>query len=323
MASTLLVKDFKDGDQVLQFFELRAKNIRKTRTGQDYLDLKLGDSSAEISAKIWPESLEKWGSNFDVGSIVKVEGRIEMYRDRSQLVVEKIRTAAEMEVPDISVVLKSTEYNAVELLAELTALAETMEPPELSLLLLTILERTSEQFKVAPASKMIHHAYRGGLLEHTWSVTKKVIAILEVEPALNRSLAIAGAILHDIGKLRELAGLTRSRTVEGRLVGHIALGVTLVTEVALELGLEDKLWLLDLEHIILSHHGEPEFGAPVRPLTKEAMLIHFIDNLDSKLKIIDEALVTTDPEGFSQYNKWREGRAYSGSTIKPSEESDV
>lgn len=323
MASTLLVKDFKDGDQVLQFFELRAKNIRKTRTGQDYLDLKLGDSSAEISAKIWPESLEKWGSNFDVGSIVKVEGRIEMYRDRSQLVVEKIRTAAEMEVPDISVVLKSTEYNAVELLAELTALAETMEPPELSLLVLTILERTSEQFKVAPASKMIHHAYRGGLLEHTWSVTKKVIAILEVEPTLNRSLAIAGAILHDIGKLRELAGLTRSRTVEGRLVGHIALGVTLVTEVALELGLEDKLWLLDLEHIILSHHGEPEFGAPVRPLTKEAMLIHFIDNLDSKLKIIDEALVTTDPEGFSQYNKWLEGRAYSGSTIKPSEESDV
>ena len=323
MASTLLVKDFKDGDQVLQFFELRAKNIRKTRTGQDYLDLKLGDSSAEISAKIWPESLEKWGSNFDVGSIVKVEGRIEMYRDRSQLVVEKIRTAAEMEVPDISVVLKSTEYNTVELLAELTALAETMEPPELSLLVLTILERTSEQFKVAPASKMIHHAYRGGLLEHTWSVTKKVIAILEVEPALNRSLAIAGAILHDIGKLRELVGLTRSRTVEGRLVGHIALGVTLVTEVALELGLEDKLWLLDLEHIILSHHGEPEFGAPVRPLTKEAMLIHFIDNLDSKLKIIDEALVTTDPEGFSQYNKWLEGRAYSGSTIKPSEESDV
>ena len=323
MASTLLVKDFKDGDQVLQFFELRAKNIRKTRTGQDYLDLKLGDSSAEISAKIWPESLEKWGSNFDVGSIVKVEGRIEMYRDRSQLVVEKIRIAAEIEVPDISVVLKSTEYNAVELLAELTALAETMEPPELSLLLLTILERTSEQFKVAPASKMIHHAYRGGLLEHTWSVTKKVIAILEVEPTLNRSLAIAGAILHDIGKLRELAGLTRSRTVEGRLVGHIALGVTLVTEVALELGLEDKLWLLDLEHIILSHHGEPEFGAPVRPLTKEAMLIHFIDNLDSKLKIIDEALVTTDPEGFSQYNKWLEGRAYSGSTIKPSEESDV
>ena len=323
MASTLLVKDFKDGDQVLQFFELRAKNIRKTRTGQDYLDLKLGDSSAEISAKIWPESLEKWGSNFDVGSIVKVEGRIEMYRDRSQLVVEKIRIAAEIEVPDISVVLKSTEYNTVELLAELTALAETMEPPELSLLVLTILERTSEQFKVAPASKMIHHAYRGGLLEHTWSVTKKVIAILEVEPALNRSLAIAGAILHDIGKLRELAGLTRSRTVEGRLVGHIALGVTLVTEVALELGLEDKLWLLDLEHIILSHHGEPEFGAPVRPLTKEAMLIHFIDNLDSKLKIIDEALVTTDPEGFSQYNKWLEGRAYSGSTIKPSEESDV
>ncbi|MGC8658754.1 MAG: 3'-5' exoribonuclease YhaM family protein, partial [Desulfomonilaceae bacterium] len=279
MSSTILVKDFKDGDQVLQFFELRAKSVRKTRAGQDYLDLKLGDSTAEISGKLWPESLEQWGSDFDVGSIVKVEGRVEMYRDRSQLIVEKIRTACESEVPDISVVFKSTEYDIESLFAELTGLVETMDPPELSILLLTILERTSEQFKIAPASKMIHHAYRGGLIEHTWSVTKKVIAILGVEPKLNRSMAIAGAILHDIGKLRELAGLTRTRTVEGRLLGHIALGANLVTEVAFELGIEDKSWLLDLEHIILSHHGEPEFGAPIRPLTKEAMLVHFVDNL--------------------------------------------
>jgi len=323
MASILLIKDFKDGDQVLQFFELRAKTIKKTRGGQDYLDLKLGDSSAEISAKLWPETLEKWGQNFDVGTPVKVEGRIEMYRDRTQLVIEKIRKVDEAEVPDISIIIKSTEYNVDELFDELVGLTETLEPVELSNFVSEILDRVSDQFKTAPAAKMIHHAYRGGLIEHTWSVVKKVLAILQTEPKINRSVAIAGAILHDIGKLREITATTRTRTIDGRLIGHITLGVTFLLAVALELGLENEPWLVDLEHIVLSHHGEPDFGAPVRPFTREAILIHFIDNLDSKLKIVDEALMSADPEGFSQYNKWLEGRAYSGANIKPLEEDNV
>ncbi len=323
MASILLITDFKDGDQVLQFFELRAKTIKKTRGGQDYLDLKLGDSRAEISAKLWPEALEKWGQNFDVGTLVKVEGRIEMYRDRTQLVIDKIRKVDKTEVPDISIIIKSTEYNVDELFEELVGLTETLEPVELSNFVSEILDRVSEQFKTAPAAKMIHHAYMGGLIEHTWSVVKKVLAILETEPKINRSVAVAGAILHDIGKLREITAATRTRTIDGRLIGHITLGVTFLGAVALELGLENEPWLIDLEHIVLSHHGEPEFGAPVRPFTREAILIHFIDNLDSKLKIIDDALMSAGSDGFSQYNKWLEGRAYSGADIKPLEEDNV
>ena len=146
---------------------------------------------------------------------------------------------------------------------------------------------------------------------------------METEPKINRSVAISGAILHDIGKLREITVATRTRTIDGRLIGHITLGVTFLGEVALELGLENEPWLVDLEHILLSHHGEPEFGAPVRPFTREAILIHFVDNLDSRLKIIDEALLSVDSEGFSQYNKWLEGRAYSGVTQRPPEGDDV
>ena len=142
MASTYFIRDFKDGDQILQFFELRAKSSRKTRGGQDYLDLKLGDSTAEISAKLWPEALEKWGKDFEIGTIVKVEGRIEMYRDRDQLVIEKIRKADENEVPNISDVIKSTKYNVDELYGELTGLTETLEPLELSNYVKEILERT-------------------------------------------------------------------------------------------------------------------------------------------------------------------------------------
>ncbi len=323
MTSTYFIKEFKDGDQILRFFELRAKSSRKTRSGQDYLDLKLGDSTGEISAKLWPEALEKWGKDFEIGSIVKVEGRIEMYRDMSQLIIEKIRKADENEVPNVSDVIKSTQYNVDELYEELIVLTETLDPLELSNYVKEILERIADQFKRAPAAMMVHHAYRGGLIEHTWSVTQKVLAILEIEPKINRSMAISGAILHDIGKLREMAIDARRRTTDGRLIGHITLGVTFLYEVALELGLENEPWLTDLEHILLSHHGEPGFGAPVRPFTREAILIHFIDNLDSRLKIIDEALLSVDSEGFSQYNKWLEGRAYSGVIPTPQEVEDV
>lgn len=322
MSSTLLIKELKDGDQVLQFFELRAKTIRKTRGGQDYLDLKVGDASAEISAKLWPETLNKWGHNFEIGNIVKVEGRIEIFRDRSQLIVDKIRKADETEVSDIRAIVRSTQYNVDELFDELIELTETLEPLELSNFVAEILERIADQFKIAPAAKMIHHAYRGGLIEHTWSVVKKVLAILETEPKINRSIVIAGAILHDVGKLREIT-TTRTRTIEGRLLGHITLGATLLRTLALELGLENEPWLVDLEHILLSHHGEPDFGSPVRPFTREAILIHFVDNLDSRLKIIDEALESVDSDGFSEYNKWLEGRAYSGANLKPAEENDV
>ncbi len=323
MTSTYFIKEFRDGDQILRFFELRAKSSRKTRSGQDYLDLKLGDSTGEISAKLWPEALEKWGKDFEIGSIVKVEGRIEMYRDMSQLIIEKIRKADEDEVPNVSDVIKSTQYNVDELYEELIVLTETLDPLELSNYVKEILERIADQFKRAPAAMMVHHAYRGGLIEHTWSVTQKVLAILEIEPKINRSMAISGAILHDIGKLREMAIDARRRTTDGRLIGHITLGVTFLYEVALELGLENEPWLTDLEHILLSHHGEPGFGAPVRPFTREAILIHFIDNLDSRLKIIDEALLSVDSEGFSQYNKWLEGRAYSGVIPTPQEVEDV
>jgi len=323
MASTVLIKDLSDGEQILRFFELRTKTLRKTRGGQIYLDLKLGDSSGEISAKLWPEALQKWGEGFDLGDIVKVEGRVEIFRDRIQLVVDKIRKAEESEVPDISTIIRTTECNVDEVFDQMVQLAETIKPAELSNFVLEILERVCDQFKSAPAAKIIHHAYRGGLIEHTWSVVLKVLAILETEPKIDRAIAISGAILHDIGKLQEISAGTRSGTIEGRLIGHVILGATFLKNVALELGLENEPWLVELEHILLSHHGEPEFGAPVRPFTREAILVHFVDNLDSRLKIMDEALKSVDSDGFSQYNKWLEGRAYTGAHLKPLEDENV
>jgi len=308
------IKDLKAGDTVLHYFEVRSKDARKTRSGQDYLDLLLGDASGGISAKIWADAIRKWGSDYAPGDIVKVEGHVDSYRDRCQIVVDKIRKADISEVPDPSRVLKTTRHDTAALMDELRGIAGTLEPPALATLVDDILVRNEDRLRTYPAAKLIHHAYQGGLIEHIAAVTRKVLAILPLEPSLNRSIAIAGAILHDIGKIQELRPETAGRTLEGRLIGHVILGVELVRKSAAAKGIGDEPWLYELEHVLLSHHGDPQFGAPVRPFTREALLVHFIDNLDSKLKIMDEALESADSDGFTQYNKWLEGRAYVGSS---------
>jgi 3'-5' exoribonuclease len=317
------VKELRPGAVVLQFFELRSKDLRKTRSGQDYLDLTLGDATGTISGKMWSDAIRKWGQDFNPGDFVKIEGRVEAYKEKHQLVVEKIRRVDPSEIPDPAALIRSSQSDPEALFEELKETVRSLEPPELAGLVSTILEENAAAFKTFPAAKMIHHAYRGGLIEHICSVTRKVDAVLNVEKNINRNMALAGAILHDIGKILELDPRSQGRTPEGRLIGHVILGVGLVRQAAAQAGLDDRPWLTELEHIILSHHGETQFGAPVKPLTREALLVHFIDNLDSKLKIVEEALESVDSEGFTPYNKWLEGRAFSGDRNLPKEDEDV
>jgi 3'-5' exoribonuclease len=248
---------------------------------------------------------------------------VERYRDKNQLVIDKIRGALAEEIPSLSDLIRATPYDADALVEELKGKARSLSPPELAELVEELLNRCTEELKTFPAARMVHHAYRGGLIEHMATVTAKVEAIVALDKRINRDIAIAGAILHDIGKLRELDPEHHGRTFEGRLIGHLILGVQMISEVALEKNLTELTWLRELEHIIVSHHGQTEFGSPVRPLTREAMVVHFIDNLDSKLKIIDEALESVEADGFSRYNKWLEGRAFAGSFSEAKEEDDA
>lgn len=320
---SISVRDLKFGDNVLQFFELRSKEPRKTRAGQDYLDLTLGDATGAVSGKMWPESVRKWGQDFNPGDIVKVEGRIEAYRERPQLVVDKIRRADPSEIPDLSVLIRVSPFDSESLLEEVKSTAKSLEPSELAHLVVEILERHEDALKTFPAARMIHHAYRGGLIEHIATVTRKIEEILKLEKNINRGIALAGAILHDIGKIHELSSSGGGRTTEGRLIGHLILGLNLVRGIAVEQGVADRAWLREVEHILLSHHGETQFGSPVKPLTREAILVHFIDNLDAKLKIINEALESVELDGFSAYNKWLEGRAFAGSQSFQEEDENV
>jgi 3'-5' exoribonuclease len=319
----ICVKQLKDGDSVLQYFHLRAKDLRKTRSGQDYLDLTVGDATGAITGKMWSDAIRKWGHDFVPGDFIKIEGHVESYRDRSQIIVDKIRRADPAEIPDVSILIRTSQSEPSSLLEELKATAATLQPESLSEVVLHILDKYSSALMTCPAARMIHHAYKGGLIEHVCAVTRKVEAILLIEENINRGVALAGAILHDIGKILEFNPNGQDRTPEGRLIGHVALGLKIVRNAALEKEVGDTAWLAEIEHIILSHHGETQFGAPVRPLTREAIVVHFIDNLDSKLKIIEEALETADSAGFSPYNKWLEGRAFAGSKPYAQEDNDV
>ncbi len=318
----ICVKDLKAGDSILQYFRLYSKENRKTRAGQEYLDVVLCDATGSIAGKIWSDVMRKWGQNFASGDYVKVEGRVENYREKNQIVIEKIRKVDSSEIPDPDALVKKSEQDPEVLMEELRQIAGTLQPPELSQLVQQLLSRHADDLMIMPAAQMVHHAYKSGLIEHIMAVTRKVMAILPLEEKINSSIAIAGAILHDIGKVRELNPEGAGRTAEGRLIGHVILGVNLLREAAAEVGVLDKPWLVELEHILLSHHGETQFGAPVKPFTREAVLVHFIDNLDAKLKIMAEALESAETDGFAPYNKWLEGKAFVGSACLSQEEND-
>ncbi|MFH0824949.1 MAG: HD domain-containing protein [Pseudomonadota bacterium] len=320
--SHTFIKDLKNGDSVFQYFELRSKELRKTRSGQDYLDLTLGDSTGTLAGKAWSDTIKKWGTDFAPGDIVRISGRVDTYRDKNQLVVDKIRKAEIEEVADVDKIFRCSKQDPDVLFKELRDTARSLESSDLAELVGEILDRHEQPIKIFPAARMVHHAYRGGLVEHMVAVKRKVEAILDLDEGINRSLALAGAILHDIGKIFELSSTGAGRSVEGRLIGHLILGVHMVREIALEMNFSDRARLLELEHILLSHHGEAEFGSPTRPFTREAVLVHFMDNLDSRLKIMDEALEAVDEQGFAAYNKWLEGRAYIGSPALPNEEEE-
>jgi 3'-5' exoribonuclease len=315
------VKDLKTGDMILQFFLIRSKDPRRTRSGQDYIDLSLSDATGTISGKMWSDAIRKWGHDFGSGDCVKIEGRVETYKEQSQIVIDKIRRADLSEVPDEIALVRKAPLEPDLMMAELQKIASSLEPMELSNLVLAMLDRHAELLKYFPAARVVHHAYQSGLLEHIFNVTKKVQVILPLEPKANPNVTIAGAILHDIGKLRELENNQNNRTLEGKLVGHIVSGIKMLNEIGSELKVTNELWFTEIEHIILSHHGEIQFGAPIKPFTREAMIVYFMDNLDAKLKIIDESLEQADSDGFGPYNKWLEGRAYSG-TKEPQERED-
>jgi 3'-5' exoribonuclease len=252
---------------------------------------------------------------------VGVQAKVDAYKGELQLNVRYINTVEalrdlgrDLQEYDPELLCQATPYDREALWQELWQLAETQIGPPLQDLVLTILDRHREDFLVCPAARRYHHPYLGGLLEHTWFVSRHALASLTIYPDLNRDLVLAGAILHDLGKIKELANpMAPEATVAGRLLGHVVLGWDLVRTAAQELEFSDPTLLLQLEHIILSHHGEMEFGSPILPKTREALLVYCLDNLDAKLKMMSQHLEGDTGEGdFTSYHRTLQRELYKG-----------
>jgi 3'-5' exoribonuclease len=321
-----LIADLKEGDTVQQFFLVRQVEARTDKTGKPFLSLVLGDKSGTIGAKVWNDILKKYPGPFAVGDFLGVKGQLDSYKQELQINVKYLETeesirsrGGDLSAFDPELLCQVTPYDRQALWQDLWQAAETQIGPPLGPLVLKVLERYREEFLVCPAALRYHHPYLGGLLEHTWFVTRHALASVTIYPELNRDLVLAGAILHDLGKIKELANpQAPERTVPGHLLGHIVLGWEMVRAEAQALDFPDPVLLVQLEHIILSHHGSMEFGSPILPKTREALLVNFLDDLDAKLKMMSQHLESDTGTGdFTGYNRALQRDLYKGGPPAP------
>ena len=289
------------------FFLCSRKDSRSGRSGNPYLELILQDVSGEIRAKVF-QDIDTLTLEFDAGEFVKAQGRINVYQGRTEIILEKIRRV----MPDRDAADGFREEDCIrcaprpvdEMWAELMGRLDSVSDPALRALLHAIVNRHADRLRIWPAARQIHHAYRSGLLEHILKIME-VSLFLADQYRARRDLLIAGALLHDIGKLRELAyETTTDYTVEGNLVGHIVIGAGMLRDAAADFPEISPELITEIEHLILSHHGAQELGSPVLPMTVEAYLLAAVDDLDAKLHQIRRHIEEDDSPGrFTSMNR--------------------
>jgi 3'-5' exoribonuclease len=280
------IASLEDGDRITGFALLTRKELRQDRNGKDFIDLELADSSGRINGKVWSDSPALSGT-YEPYDFVAYKGSVADFKGQLQLRVQECRRVTEADREygfDEADVIPSTKEDLDDLWRRLEAAVESVASGPLRALAAAALHRHGARLREHPAAKVIHHAYRGGLLEHTVSMLELAVAICDHYKDLDRDLVLVGILFHDLGKLDEIGALPRNDyTTPGRLVGHVVLGRDLLLELAAEVPALAPEARLQLEHIVLSHQGRLEHRAAVEPMTAEALVVHFIDDLDSKL----------------------------------------
>jgi 3'-5' exoribonuclease len=280
------IAQWREGDLVQGFAYLARKEQRQDRKGSSYLHLELQDRTGGMAAKVWPDSQAMLG-RFEALQFVAVEGIVLRYREELQLNVRRCRAAQEEDRRfgfDETLLVPTTREDLDELWTRLGSALDSLERPMLRRLAAETLAAWGSQLREHPAAKSIHHAYRGGLLEHVASMLELALGVAAHYRELDRDLLLVGVLFHDLGKIHELGAMpVNDYTKQGRLIGHIVIGRDMLRERCAAIpDFPDDLRLL-LEHLVLSHQGTREYGSPVEPMTCEALALHFIDDLDSKL----------------------------------------
>ncbi len=275
------------GDQVQGFALLAKKEMRQDRNGKDYLDMVLADGTGSISAKVWSDTPALHG-DYAAHGFVAFRGLVKSYKDQLQIAIEECRATTDADRQlgfDETRLIPSTPEDIGDLWQRLTAIyPERIEKPLLARLAAEALALHGAALREHPAAKAMHHAYLGGLLEHTVSMAELAILVAGHYAELDRDLLLVGVLFHDLGKVYELGAMpANDYTLAGRLVGHVVIGRDLLRERTAAIPDFPADVALHLEHLVLSHQGRREYGAPVEPMTLEALVLHFIDDLDSKI----------------------------------------
>lgn len=306
MEKTRYVSDLAPGETVHDIFLLASAQQGQARNGP-YWRVSFRDATGNVDGKIW-SPLSQQFAELKAGELVQVQGRVTVYRDRNEIAVDALRILDEAEVADLNLAdyTVSSGHDSDLLFRELEDLCRstfTHAPWKKFYKALLRNEEIAAKLKVASAAKAMHHAYVGGLLEHTLSVARLCMRFADHYPYLDRQVLLAGAICHDMGKIWELSsGLLTDYTTEGRLLGHITIVLEKIAPLLDKSGLEPEL-ADHLKHLILSHHGTREFGSPCLPSTAEAFALHYADNLDAKLNQVQQALggLEASESGWSAY----------------------
>jgi 3'-5' exoribonuclease len=300
------IAELAEGQRVVDFYLVKDKQVRLKRSGEEYLSLVLQDRTGVVNAVCWDE-VPIIKEVFSVGDIVKVDGVVGLYNEELQLTLLRLRPTEERdreEGLEPSRFFPETEEDVEAMWAELMDHIAEVEKPALRTLLERLSAENAEAIKTYPAAVQIHHSVLGGFLEHTMSVLRSCIYFANKYPGLDRDLLVAGAVCHDIGKIKELTVYPSfTYTEEGQLIGHILIGRDMVREVAHTIEDFPEELLLKLEHLIVSHQGEPEFGSPKVPMLPEALVLHFTDNLDAKLFIMQHHIAEDTTEG--PFTSWQ------------------
>jgi 3'-5' exoribonuclease len=287
------VADLTPDQNITSYYLVFEKEVRSTREGKAYLRLELGDRTGTVEARMW-DRFEESSAAISRDDFVKVQARVDVYRNRPQLILEKLRKADASEVEPADF-YATTKADVNELWARLREHVAGIRDANIRQFVEAVLDdpEIGPRFRRAPAAKTMHHAYIGGLLEHVVSLCDLSAAVSIHYPEANRDFLLAGAVLHDVGKVYELSyERALGYTTEGQLVGHIVIAVEIIAKKAGEIsGFPQELATL-LKHMVLSHHGHYEFGSPKLPMFREAVMLHFLDDLDSKMGAMSAMLAS-------------------------------
>ena len=319
----IFVSDLKSGEALNDMFVLAEKQMSQKKDGGNYMTVVLSDKSGTVKGVIW-DNVDQFVDKPSAGDVVNIQGTVSEYRGTLQVVVKSM-TLLSPEGVDFTDFLPATHRDPESMLMKLQNISESMKNRHLKALLAAFWSDGGfvRKFKIAPAAKKMHHAYLGGLLEHTLSLTMLAERIADHYSGIDRDLLLTGAILHDIGKIKEFVFDRRiDYSDEGRLVSHIVIGVEMVQEkIAGINGFPSKTAML-LKHMLISHHGNREYGSPEPPKTLEAVMLNYLDEIDSKITGIREFMEKQAPdEDWTGFHRPLDRFFYKGSISADSDET--